>query len=173
MVCASVVCDLPSLFWGWLLCLFKYWGVKNSTGLYCCKYMAVWAQKFQMKQQIGIWYQRPCILELQDWNNVIKVKINWWAFSLIFVLQIFIVCVFRWLIFSPSNHNSSWCHHMNNSVQYRSTTCSPKFVVVYRGWQHVNDVSTLKCHIIGNFCLQTSVGAKWGWCCVQGLTVFF
>jgi len=77
-----------------------------------------------------------------------------------------IVCVFRWLIFSPSNHNSSLHHHMNNIVQYRTTTCSPQ-LVVYRGWQYVDSGSTLKCHIIGNFCFQSSMGANEG-CGVSG-----
>jgi len=49
---------------------------------------------------------------------------------------------------------------MNNIVQYRATTCSVQFVVVYRGWQYVGGGSTLKYHIIGNFCLQSSMGAK-------------
>ena len=59
-----------------------------------------------------------------------------------------------------SNHNSSLCHHMNNIVQYRATTCSPQFVVVCGGWQYVGGSNTLKYHIIGNVCLQTSMGAK-------------
>jgi len=42
-------------FWGWLLCLSKYWSVKNGFGVYCCKCMVVWTQKFWMKQQIGVW----------------------------------------------------------------------------------------------------------------------
>ncbi len=50
---------------------------------------------------------------------------------------------------------------MNNIVQYyRATICSPQFVVVYRGWQYVGGGNTLKYHIIGNVCLQTSMGAK-------------
>ena len=95
------------------------------------------------------------------------MKVNWWPCCLIFVFQTCIVCVFRWLIFIPSNHNSSLCHHMNNVVQYRATTCSPQFVVVYWGWQYIDGGSTLKYHTIGNFCLQTSMGAKWGWCCIR------
>ena len=94
-----------------------------------------------------------------------NININWWPFLLIFVLQMCIVCVFRWLIFSPSNHNSSLCHYMNNIVQYRATTCSLQFVVQYWGWQYVDSGSTFKYHIIGNFCLHSSMGAKWGlWC---------
>ena len=96
-----------------------------------------------------------------------NVKINWWPFCLIFVLQTCIVFVFRWLIFNPSNRNSSLCHHMNNIVQYRTTTCSPQFFVLFQGWQYVDCGSTLKYHIIGNFCLQTAMGAKWGWCCIR------
>jgi len=98
-----------------------------------------------------------------------NVNIICWPFCLIFLLQTCIVCVFRWLIFSPSNHNSSVRRHMNNIVQYRATTCSPQFVVAYRGWQYVDSGSTLKHHIKENFCLQSSMGAKWGY---QGLTVF-
>ena len=96
-----------------------------------------------------------------------NVNINWWPVCLIFVLQTCIVCVCRWLIFSPSNYNSSLCHHMNNIVQYRATTCSPQFVVGYWGWQYVDNGSTLKYYIIGNFCLQSSMGAKWEWCCIR------
>jgi len=51
---------------------------------------------------------------------------------------------------------------MNNIVQYRAATCSPQFMVIYQGWQYVDSGSTLKYHIKGNFCLQTSIGAKWG-----------
>ena len=81
-----------------------------------------------------------------------NVNINWWPLCLIFVLQMCIVCVFRWLIFSPSNHNAYMCHHRSNIVQYRTTTCSSRFVVVYWGWQLVDSGSTLKYHIKGNFC---------------------
>jgi len=56
---------------------------------------------------------------------------------------------------------------MNNILHYRATTCLLQFVVVYGGWQYVDGGSTLKCHIIGNFCLQTFIGAKWGWCCIR------
>jgi len=41
-----------------------------------------------------------------------------------------------------------------------ATTCSPQFVVIYGGWQYVDGGSTLKYHIIGNFCLHSSMGAK-------------
>ena len=96
-----------------------------------------------------------------------NISINWWPFCLIFMLQTYIVCVFRWLIFSPSNHNSNLCHHLNNIVQNRATTCSPRFVVVYRGWPYVDSSSALKYHIIGNFCLHSSMGAKWGLWCIR------
>ena len=86
---------------------------------------------------------------------------------MIFVLQTCVVCVFRWLIFSSFNHNLYLCHHMSNIVQYRATTCSLQFVVVYRGCQYVDSGSTVKYHIIGNICLPTSMGAKRGWCCVR------
>ena len=81
--------------------------------------------------RVALGNKRPCMLELQDWNNVIKVsknramyvvycnsnaKINWLSFCLIFVLQTCIVCAFRKLIFSLSNHNSSLCHLMNINV---------------------------------------------------------
>jgi len=66
-----------------------------------------------------------------------------------------------------TNRNSSLCHQMNNIVQYRATTFSSQFVVVYQGWQCVDGGNTLKYYIIGNFCLQTSIGAKWGWCCIR------
>jgi len=56
---------------------------------------------------------------------------------------------------------------MNNIIQYRATTCSPQFMVVYQGWQYVDGGSTLKYNIKGNFCLQCSMGAKWGWCYIR------
>jgi len=31
---------------------------------------------------------------------------------------------------------------------------------VYRGWPYVDSGSALKYHIIGNFCLHSSMGAK-------------
>jgi len=49
---------------------------------------------------------------------------------------------------------------MNNIVRYRATASSLQFVVVYGGWQYVDGGSTLKYYIIGNFCLQTFIGAK-------------
>jgi len=98
---------------------------------------------------------------------VIEMSTNWLPFCLIFMLQTCIVCVFRCLIFIPSNHNSNLCHHLNNIVQYKATTCSPQFVVVYQGWQYVDSGSTLKYHIIGNFCLHSSMGAKWGLWCIR------
>jgi len=56
---------------------------------------------------------------------------------------------------------------MNNIVQYKATTCSFEFVVVCQGWQHVDSGCTLKYHITGNFNLQSSVGAKWGFWCIR------
>ena len=91
-----------------------------------------------------------------------NININWWPFCSICMLQTCIVCVFRWLNFSPSNHNSNLCHHLNNIVQCRATTCSPQFVVEYQGWPYVDSDSALKYHIIGNFCLHSSMGVSEG-----------
>jgi len=38
---------------------------------------------------------------------------------------------------------------------------------IYPVFQYVNSSSTLKYHIIGNLVLQTSMGAKGGWCAIR------
>ena len=81
-------------------------------------------------------------------------------------LNTFEVSVYQnWTV--HSQWHTVYCHLNIPVVQYRVTTCSPHFVVVYRGWQYVDSGCTVKHHIIGNFCLQTSMGAKWGWCCIR------
>jgi len=51
---------------------------------------------------------------------------------------------------------------MSNIVHYRAPNCGgiSRMAVCQCG-------STLKYHIIGNFFLQTSMGAEWGWCCIR------
>ena len=45
---------------------------------------------------------------------------------------------------------------------YDTTACSPQFVVIYWGLCLYNYC------MIGNFCPETFIGTKWGWCYVGG-----
>ena len=44
---------------------------------------------------------------------------------------------FRWLIVSPSNHNSSLCHKMNNIVQYTPVCGGISRMAVCQQWQYI------------------------------------